>query len=303
MLYSLIILLIYIIIILFSFLFIRYYIREIKFKNQKYLTKDTTILITGGCLGIGKELINLFISLFNCKIINLDIRSSEFSSLKSLYGDKIQNINCDISKIDNIILFLEKKGINPDKINIIINNAAIANNLPIEQLTMNKMISTIEINLLSPMKIIKAFIENNKKNNNSEKIHFVTLCSVMSHIISANSADYISSKWGLYAFVECIRNEYLYNSNYIFTTICPFAVNTGMFPNFLFFLNTKYVTKEILKSIVLKENIKFIPDFINLPIYLYKLIPSFLSDLIQHYIINHFSKNIGRRIDNDELFK
>ena len=303
MLYSLIILLIYIIIILFSFLFIRHYIREIKFKNQKYLTKDTTILITGGCLGIGKELINLFISLFNCKIINLDIRSSEFSSLKSLYGDKIQNINCDISKIDNIILFLEKKGINPDKINIIINNAAIANNLPIEQLTMNKMISTIEINLLSPMKIIKAFIENNKKNNNSEKIHFVTLCSVMSHIISANSADYISSKWGLYSFVECIRNEYLYNSNYIFTTICPFAVNTGMFPNFLFFLNTKYVAKEILKSIVLKENIKFIPDFINLPIYLYKLIPSFLSDLIQHYIINYFSKNIGRRIDNDELFK
>ena len=223
MLYSIIILLIYIIIILFSFLFIRYYIREIKFKNQKYLTKDTTILITGGCLGIGKELINLFISLFNCKIINLDIRSSEFSSLKSLYGDKIQNINCDISKIE--------KGINPDKINIIINNAAIANNLPIEQLTMNKMISTIEINLLSPMKIIKAFIENNKKNNNSEKIHFVTLCSVMSHMISANSADYISSKWGLYSFVECIRNEYLYNSNYIFTTICPFAVNTGMFPN------------------------------------------------------------------------
>ena len=89
----------------------------------------------------------------------------------------------------------------------------------------------------------------------------------------------------------------------MFTTICPFAVNTGMFPNFFICMKTKWVANEILKSIVLKDNIKFIPDFINISIYLYKLIPSFLSDIIQYYIINPFSKNIGRRIDNEQLLK
>jgi len=295
----------YIIVLIISFILIRHFIREQRFKNQKYITKETTILITGGCSGIGRELINLFISLFHCKIINIDILSSEFPSLQNLYKDNLININQNISKIDNIISFLKEKGINPNKIDIVINNAAIANNLPLEQLPLNIMISTMEINLLTPMKIIKAFIDLKKNNNNKSqnKIHFVTLCSVLSHITAKNSSDYISSKWGLYGFVESVRTEYLYNNKYNFTTICPFAVNTGMFPNFLIQLNTKYTAKEIVKSIVLKESVKFIPDFINIPIYLFKLVPSFLANLIHYFLINPFSKNIGRRTENDKLFK
>ena len=303
MLLSLFIIVFYIIILFISFLVLRKCIKERKFKSQKYISKDTTILITGGSLGIGRELIHLFITKFNCKIINIDIRSSEFFSLQSLYKGNIKNIKYDISKIENIISFLEENNINPDQIDIIINNAGIANNLPLEQLPLKNMISTMEINLLTPMKIIKAFMNKKKNSSDNKTIHFVTLCSVMSHIISANSADYISSKWGLYAFVESVRNEYLYNDKYIFTTICPFAVDTGMFPNFFICMKTKWVANEILKSIALKENIKFIPDFINIPIYLYKFIPSSIFNLIQYYIINPFSKNIGRRKENDDLFK
>ena len=105
-----IILLFYITIFIISFIIIRHLIREQKFKNQKYISKDTTILITGGCSGIGRELINLFISLFHCQIINIDILSSEFPSLKNLYKDNIINIEQNISKIDKIITFLEEKG-------------------------------------------------------------------------------------------------------------------------------------------------------------------------------------------------
>lgn len=302
---EMVLLLFYIIISVITFIIIRHLIREQKFKKQKYISKNTTILITGGCSGIGRELINLFISLFNCKIINIDILSSEFPSLKKLYKDNIINIEQNLSKINNIISFLEEKGINPNQIDIVINNAAIANNLPLEQLPLNRMISTMEINLLTPMKIIKAFIDlkKNSDKNSLNKIHFVSLCSVMSHITSKNSADYIASKWGLFGFVESVRIEYLYNDNFIFTTICPFAVNTGMFPNFFISLNTKYVAKEILRSVVLKESVKFIPDFINIPIYLFKLVPSFLSNLIHYFLINPFSKNIGRRAENDNLYK
>ena len=76
-----------------------------------------------------------------------------------------------------------------------------------------------------------------------------------------------------------------------------------MFPNFLISLNTKYTAKEIIKSIVLKESVKFIPDFINIPIYLFKLVPSFLANLIHYFLINPFSKNMGRRTENDKLLK
>ena len=295
----------YLIIIFISFLLFIKFIRERKFKNQKYLTKDTKILITGGSLGIGREIIHLLITLFNCQIINLDIRTSEFESMKTEYKDNITNIPCNISQIKNIINFLKEKNINPDNIDIIINNAGVANNLPLEEITENQMVSTIEINLLSPMKIIKSFIDNKKSKSElkSKQIHFVSMCSVMSHVVCANSSDYITSKWGLYGFMESIRNEYLYNDKYIFTTICPFAVNTGMFPNFFISMNKKYVSKEIIKTIALKETIKFIPNYIDIPIFIYKLFPIFISNLIQNYLINPFSKNIGRREDNDVLLK
>ena len=289
------------IVILVLFILIFYFKRENDFKNQNYLSSNKKVVITGGSLGIGREIIRLLITLFNCQIINLDMRESEFKSMNLEYNDRITNISCNISKIKNIITFLKQKGINPDEIDIVINNAGVANNFPLKQLNEKQMISTIEINLLSPMKIIKCFIDNSE--NKSKKIHFVTLCSVMSHVVCSNSSDYISSKWGLYAFVESVRNEYLYNEKYCFTTICPFGINTGMFPNFLLCMDKKYVSKEIVKSIALKEEIKYIPNFIDIPIFIYKLCPVFISNLIQYYIVNPFSKNVGRREENDILLE
>ena len=294
-------LILYIILSILFLLILRHYIRSRKFKNQKYISKETTVLITGGCLGIGRELIHFLITLYNCKIINLDIRESEFHSMEELYGNNIKNIYCNVAKIEDIISFLKEYSINPEEINIVINNAAVANNMPFEQLPIKKMTSTIEINLLAPMKIIKSFIDNNK--NKQKQIHFVTLCSVLSHGVATNSSDYITSKWGLYGFVESVRNEYLYNDKYLFTTICPFGINTGMFPNFWISMNKTWVAKQILQSIVLKEVIKFIPDFLNIPVYIYKLVPNCIYNLIQYYIINRLSKNFGRRIENDKLLK
>ena len=166
------------------------------------------------------------------------------------------------------------------------------------------MVRTIEINLLSPMKIIKSFIDNknNNKSLSNKSIHFVTLCSVLSHITSSNSYDYIASKWSLYGFVDCIRSEYLYNKNYIFTTICPYALDTGMFSFFFMGLKAKSVSKEIIKSIALKETVKFIPIFLYIPVFLYKFSPTFIGDFLQKNIVNKLMCNIGRRKDNDILF-
>ena len=279
--------------------------REISFKFQKYLTKDKTILLTGGCLGIGRELLHFLITRFNCTVINLDIRESEFESIKEKYKDKVINIACNIINIIDMVQFLEKNGVNPDKIDIIINNAAIANNLSIEKLTKEQITRTLEINLLSPIKIIKSFIDNKTKKSNlvNKQLHFVTMCSVLSHIAASNSSDYICSKWGLYGFIECIRSEFLTNDNYIFTTICPYAINTGMFPGFFMSLGQKYVSMEIIKSIALKETIKFLPSFIYLPIFLYKFVPVFIGNFLQKNIVNRLTSNMGRRKENDVLFK
>ena len=107
--------------------------------------------------------------------------------MKELYKENIIDMQCDISKIDNIIHFLKEKKVIPDKIDIIINNAGVANNVSLEKLNLKRMESTIEINSIAPMKIIKSFIDNKiiKPEIIKKKIHFVSLYSILSHIASA----------------------------------------------------------------------------------------------------------------------
>jgi short-subunit dehydrogenase involved in D-alanine esterification of teichoic acids len=103
----------YSIVIISLIIFILYLKREILFKFQKYLAKDKTILLTGGSLGVGRELLHLLISKFNCQVINLDIRETEFEAIKSEYKEKVINIACNVAKVDDMVQFLSGKNINP----------------------------------------------------------------------------------------------------------------------------------------------------------------------------------------------
>ena len=65
---------------------------EFLFKFQKYLNTDKIILLTGGSLGVGRELLHILITKFNWVVINLDIRETEFEEIKSQYKDKAQTL-------------------------------------------------------------------------------------------------------------------------------------------------------------------------------------------------------------------
>ena len=78
-----------------------------------------------------------------------------------------------------------------------------------------------------------------------------------------------------------------------------------MFPFFSFFfmiLKPESVSKEIIKSIALKETVKFLPTFLYIPIFLYKFVPTFIGDFLQKNIVNRLMGNIGRRKDNEIIF-
>ena len=286
--------------------------REYKFKNQKYITINSNILITGGCCGIGYEIIKNLISFTKCKIINLDIRKDLFSKMEKEFKSNLKNYFIDLSINQNFETFFKKNNINLNEIDILINNAGIAFNLPIEKLSIEKMNKTIQTNLITPMNLINLLINNHLKINNikNKKLHIVTIASTMSHLVSQKSSDYVASKWGLYAFHESIRAEYLYNNNFIFTIFCPFCVNTGMFNGFknpligiLKILDVKEIGKNIVKSIILKDKIIFYPEISWIIIYLFKLFPIYISDFIQYYFFGYAVKNLEGRKENDYLFK
>ena len=280
-------------------------IREKKFKNQTYITKNSLILITGGCLGIGREIIHQLISKYKCKIINLDIRKEEFNNIKNEYKEKIINIYCDLNKEQNFENLLLENKIKINEINILINNAGIAFNLPFEKLSKEQIKSTIQINLISPMLLTKLLISKKEEN---KILHIITMASIMSHITSKNSSDYTSSKWGLYGFHESLRSEYLYRKDIFFTIFCPYFINSGMFPNFknplpfiLKIHDVKNITYEIIKCIILKDKIVFFPKYSYIICFIAKFIPCFLMDFIQYYIFDYAIMHMGSRKDNNKL--
>ena len=114
---------IYSFLIISSLIFILYLKREFWFKFQKYLNKDKIILLTGGSLGVGRELLHILITKFNCHVINLDIREKGFEEIKSQYKVKVQNIIYNVAKVDDMVKFLSENKVNADNIDIIINNA------------------------------------------------------------------------------------------------------------------------------------------------------------------------------------
>jgi short-subunit dehydrogenase len=192
--------------ILFIYIQLRKLYRTHKLKNQKTFNNNTIVLITGGCLGIGKEMIKMLIESYKCIIINIDIRESEFSELNKIAEEnnsKLYNYYCDLSdkeEIENVFNQINEKF---EKIDVLINNAGIAFNKKFNDLTDKMMTKTIEINLIAPMILCKKAIIKAGDNKN---LHIVNISSIMSQIIATNSCDYISSKWGLFAFHESLRH-------------------------------------------------------------------------------------------------
>jgi short-subunit dehydrogenase len=188
--------------------------------------------LTGGCLGIGREMIRIFTDL-ECKIINLDIREEEFREITK-ENKNVSNYKCDLSSRDDIDNFFKHR-LKDVKIDILINNAAISFNKHFTDLHETMITKTTEINLIAPMLMCKKVIPLMQGSG-----HIVNIASVMSHTAASKSSLYIMSKWGLYGFHESLRYgnfvpklllDY-FNSGINFTIICPFCVNTGMFPGF-----------------------------------------------------------------------
>lgn len=203
----------YVHMVIFIFIFILYkYFAKIRrndsLKKQKYLTGEKVILITGGCMGIGKEMIKILVNEFNCKIINVDIRDDLFDSLDGMVNNKeknsIVNYKCDLASFEQIDKVFEEIFSKHKKINILINNAAIAVNEFIYNLREKHIIKTINLNLTAPMLLTKKYLQE-IENIPDDEFHVVNLGSSLSHITTRKSTPYISSKWGIYGMHDCMR--------------------------------------------------------------------------------------------------
>ena len=185
--------------------------------------KNNKILITGATAGIGKALTETFLKLDN-QIITVGRNKEKLNELEKL-DKRIIPFQCDISKqseLDRLTLFIEQEH---QDLNILINNAGIQYNYNFleEPQLLHKIEYEVNVNFLSPLKLIALLLPTLERNENSA---IVNVSSGLAIVPKMDAPIYCGTKGGLHIFSKSLRYQ-LEDKIKVFEII-PALVDTAM---------------------------------------------------------------------------
>jgi short-subunit dehydrogenase len=166
--------------------------------------KGKSILIIGATGGIGSQLAKLLAG--SGANLFLSGRSpeklAEIAASIGLGPDK--TFAADISKSNDVAQLKERYFAINQHIDILVNAAGIGIIKPLENLSEDDFLQTINFNLLGPFLLVKAFLPAMKE---AKKGLIINIPGVLGKTPMAGSAAYSASKYGLTGMMQSIREE------------------------------------------------------------------------------------------------
>ena len=123
-------------------------------KDPKLFKERTNIVLTGGAQGIGYELAKILVSKAKVNLIILDVVDCS----KDRYIGTAKFIKCNLENFDEIQTIWNQIIKDEGRIDILINNAAIARGKTFKELSFEEYLQTIHINYLSYVKLTHLFL-------------------------------------------------------------------------------------------------------------------------------------------------
>ncbi|KAG7826539.1 hypothetical protein KL909_000591 [Ogataea angusta] len=183
------------------------------------------VLVTGGCGGLGKELVLVF-TRAHAPVVVFDVNLPEPE-------DRVPGVHyyvCDVSDRKDVLLKSAQVAEEVGTITILINNAGITTGKTVLDLSFEEIEKTIEVNLLSSFYTIKAFLPSMLK---VKRGYIVTVASTLGYMSPARLSVYGATKSGLIALHESLTYELgppSFNTTGVKTLlICPGQLKTRMF--------------------------------------------------------------------------
>lgn len=182
------------------------------------------IIITGASKGIGYATA-LHFAKEGHRVYALARSSRQLNELKNeAYSGEIIPVSIDLTSEDEIEAFLNKLA-GDLKVDVLVNNAGVLINKPFMESDKDDWMLQLEINLLAPVRLIKAL-----KNRFSSGSHIVNICSMGGFQGSSKFpglAAYSASKGALSILTECLSTEFA-NDGIAVNCLCLGAVQTEM---------------------------------------------------------------------------
>lgn len=216
-------------------------------------------LITGASSGIGKELARLFAER-KYDLILLSRSEDKLKNIKKELEEKYL-INCelvvfDLSNTNNIKDF--EAIIKNFDCEILINCAGFGEIKKFDDLSIERELSMLNVNLLSPIILTRLFLEKNIKNqdNINREITIINICSTAALYLHPYMTMYSTTKRGLLNYSLSLSEELKNrNKNIHLLSICPGPTATPFFEEStkekfgsfkLWEMSTEVVAKEII---------------------------------------------------------
>lgn len=180
-----------------------------------------TVLLTGGSRGIGLA----------CKN---QLKSEGYQIITPTRGE------LDLSDINSVKNYAKKN----NKLNLyaLINNAGINKPEWIEDISDNNIYETIQVNLISPIILVREFLPLLNGKNLS---HIINITSMFGIIARGKQTAYVMSKFALNGATKSLALE-LAKYNILVNSVCPGFVDTDMTKN-----NAKKKNSELANEIPL----------------------------------------------------
>ena len=185
------------------------------------------VLVTGSSSGLGREIVRDLANDYEV-IIHYNNSYNDALSLKDeidkKYNKDVMMVKCDLSNEEEIDNMIEEIYNRYDKIDVLINNAALAIDTCFEDKTKDNFMKTLEVNLIAPFLLSKKIGLRMKENKDGVIINVSSTNGIDTYY--PESLDYDASKAGLINLSHNLAN---YLAPYVrVNTVCPGWMNTPM---------------------------------------------------------------------------
>lgn len=185
--------------------------------------KTKTVLVTGGGSGIGAAVAKRFAA-EGASVVITGRREEKLMEVAETDQSKIFPVKMDVSKQEDwkkvIDITHEKVG----NVDILINNAGIADLTPLEYLTEEQFRKSLEINLMSDFYGMKAVLGDMKEKNWGR---IVNVASLAAQSASGDSPAYATSKHAVNGLTKSAAHG-LAKYNILVNSILPGTIDTPM---------------------------------------------------------------------------
>jgi 3-oxoacyl-[acyl-carrier protein] reductase len=188
-------------------------------------------IITGGSRGIGEACVKLFSKAGSSVAFTYKQATEQAQKIEKQYGNKVKGYRVDMESENEISEMVNRVakdfvGIHPfgSRIDILVHNAGIWNDGPLDTMTLDHWNELMRVNLTSTFLLCKAVAPHMKKNNFGRMI---LISSTAGQRGESFHSHYAASKGGVISFTKSLAVE-LAQFNITVNSVAPGWVDTEM---------------------------------------------------------------------------